>query len=198
LTAEFPPRPSHQQEINLLVELYRCSIEGRTAWYVSSPLTTGRKTLGWEREHEASNGTELLTDEAFRRQVLEPNRRSAARFVAKLRAKLTHVVIDPTALKDIAEWTQADYRVLWGSVIKRYAEVVIFRRGWEYSSGCAYELLTASSSGATMLREDLTAMGLEEARQRLLTAIVAIRNDGRSSEFLRGVVDNLTETVEAD
>ncbi len=191
---KFPPTAEHPREIKILSEAFACVVAGRTALYVSSPLTTGRRASEWHLRSERTAPTRSDADD-FRRRVIEPNRQQAAAYVRDLRERTKRVVIDPTALEDMPRWTQADYQVFWGQVIQRYAEAVVFRNGWQYSSGCAYEFLVSHTSGGRLLREDLTPLTLEEGLSLIGRAIQEARMRGASGEFLQQVREALEEAA---
>lgn len=188
---------SHSHEVDILVEVFASLVEGRSAVYVSSPLTTGQRAFEWHlsrlsiSEHPSS---EHATD-SFRRDVIEPNREQAARFVLDLRRTTGGGVIDPTAVGDFPGWTQADYRVLWARVIEQYAEAVVFRDGWQYSSGCAYEFLAAFRSGTRLLREDLSPLAVEYGHALVEQAIEESQLRGVPPRFLQGVLKALATTA---
>lgn len=193
LDQSFPPQAQHPEQIAILLEAFGSVIEARTAFYVSSPLTTGQRAFEWHLQNGGSQIAQAEPSSRFRREVIEPNREQTARYVRDLRKRTERVVIDPTALQDLPGWTQADYRVFWGRIIERYAETVVFRDGWQYSSGCAYEFLVALESGAHLLREDLTALALEEGKSFISRAIDEARKRGASDQFLQGVREALRE-----
>lgn len=192
---EFPPTPEHLDEIQIMLEGLASVVEARAAWYVSSPLTTGRVASEWHLR-DGGNSAQADGDE-FRRKVIEPNRERAAEFVRKLRQSTSRVIIDPTAMGDLPGWTQADYRSFWGKVIERYAEMLVFRAGWQYSSGCAYEFLVAIQSGARVLREDLTPLTVDEGLALLRAAIDDCKARGETPSFLNQVSDALVEYAAA-
>jgi len=187
-TDQFPPRTLRRKDLALLLEVYATVAEGRTALYVSSPLTSGERAFEW---HLKNGSIPSGDNAAFRDTVIEPNRREAAVYVERLRRETKRVVIDPTALADLPEWTQADYRDFWGQVIVRYASEVVFRDGWEHSSGCTYEFFVAVESGARTLRPDLTPLPLEAGVQAILAAIESNESQGRDVAFLQSVVGEL-------
>ena len=189
----FPPHATRPDEIALLLEGLASVIEGRTATYVSSPLTTGQTAAEW---HLRNGGRPAADDEGFRRDVMEPNRTAAASYVRELR-KTRGVVIDPTAMGDLPGWTQPDYRYFWGRVIELYANEVVFRDAWQHSSGCAYEFFVALQSGASTIREDLTPLSLEDGQALVRAAVEECETRGVSAEFLRGVVEALGEVAAA-
>lgn len=190
--SEFPPKATQVSDIDKLVMSLGCTIEGRSAIYVSSPLTTGRLAAEWHetnRQTKAAVSSEIAND--FITDVVKVNRELAASYVRRLRSLESRVVVDPSALDDLPGWTQSDYRVLWGRVIEEYCEVVVFRDGWEHSSGCAYEFHVAVASNAHLVREDLTPLPMAAGRSLLLGATDEARRSGRSTAFLEGVLNAL-------
>jgi hypothetical protein len=184
------PKPKHRREIHILLEGFAAFVEGRTALYVSSPLTTGRRAFQWH----VSNGfvgtrhKQEVNDNKFRRDVIELNRSDATAYVRRLRQTTRQVVIDPTAMGDIPGWTQGDYQAFWGNVIERYAESVIFRDGWMFSNGCAYEFFVAQKSGARMLRADRTPLNLVEGRELINQAVEESHTTKVAAGFLQDVL----------
>jgi hypothetical protein len=187
VSAAFPPAAEQHDEIQALLEGFASVVDGRTALYVSSPLTTGQLAADWHAENGAGR-----SPEHFRTEVVEPNRRAAARYVRELREATKRVVVDPTAVEDLPGWKQADYHVFWGKVIERYAETVVFRSGWQYSNGCAYELVVAHRSGATVLDESLAPLGVADGVKLLTAAVEECEARGVSAEFLRGAAEALS------
>jgi hypothetical protein len=194
MTSDFPPRAIHGQEIQLLAQTFATVLDTRTAFYVSSPLTTGERAFEWHvRNGNVSASSSFDVSARFRRDVMEPNRRQAAQYVRELRRRTGRVVIDPTALEDVPEWTQGDYLVLWGTVIQQFVEAVVFRPGWQHSSGCAYEFLVASESGARLLNADLAPLSIQEGRGMIAHAVDETRMRGSVSPFLEGVLQALAD-----
>jgi len=191
---EFPPLAQQPSEIELVLEAFSCVVHGRTAIYVSSPLTTGQRAFEWRLRNGAFTGaTQHGEGEAFRREVVEPNRREAAAYAVRLRESTHRVVIDPTALPEAPGWNQSDFRALWGRIIDRYADSVVFRDGWQYSSGCGYEFLVGCESGARLLREDLKPLVFEEGRSLIGRGIKESHERGASAVFLERVLQALEE-----
>jgi hypothetical protein len=190
--SEFPPKAQRPDQVALLAEAFASVAIGRTAWYVSSPLTSGKRSFEWQRANKELGDSSQLLSEDFKQQVLSRNRTDAARFVDSLRARERSVVIDPTGLADIPGWTQSDYRVLWAEVIRRYVSTVVFRDGWQHSNGCAWEFLTASLADCVLLREDLSRLSAAEARSELEEAAAELRQTG-GSIFLVAVLNALDE-----
>jgi hypothetical protein len=138
-----------------------------------------------------------VSAERFREKVVEPNRQAAGRYVRELRETTKRAVVDPTAVGDLPGWAQGDYHVFWGEVIERYAETVVFRNGWQYSSGCAYEFFVAHKSGAAVVDQSLAPLTPEEGLALLEEAADDCERRGVSAEFLRGVVAALKRSPTA-
>lgn len=188
MTDAFPPTPTHGRDVEIMLEVFASVIDGRTAFYVSSPFTTGQRASRWM----ASNGPSTDAPD-FRESVLEANRTHAAAYVSSLRNKVDAPVIAPTALADIDGWTQSDYRFFWGQVIERFVETVTFIDGWAHSSGCAYEFLVAQRCGVRTLAEDWTPLSLTQGLERLGDAIDEYAREGQPTSFLEDVRSALSE-----
>jgi hypothetical protein len=190
MTSRFPPVSTRIEEIGELLGLLAAVIDGRTAIYVSTPLTTGIRHSEWTwRSGIKSSHPEYLDE--LREHVVEPNRLDARRFAAELRRTKRQVVIDPGALADLADWVQDDYLDFWGQVIERYAATVIFRDGWEHSKGCSYEFLVALDTGAETLDADLKPLSAQEGLSLLRGAIEERRERGVPEVFLSQVAGAL-------
>lgn len=157
-------------QIENFIQILACAVNPHSALYVSSPLTTGGRATEWHSKAlaaEPAASPDPATSGEFRRQVVDPNRQDAARFVLQLRQEHAGAVIDPGALNDVPHWHQDDYRSFWGRVIQDFAIAVLFRQGWEASSGCAYEFAIAVSAGLRLLEEDLRPMSASAGARRI-------------------------------
>ena len=172
-------------------------IVGRSAVYVSAPITSGKRLARWvgsrNVEYDPSHPDNYAD---FQREVLEPNCEHAQVIISNLRTKFPNVVIDPTALKDIDGWIQDDYRYLWAKVIEQYATTVVFIDGWQYSNGCSYEFLisyqSASDHCPLVLDENLKPLTLEQGLRLIRAASNELKEAGLSTEFLDRIAEQLT------
>jgi hypothetical protein len=196
----FPPATTHEREVEALLNILNSVIVGRSAVYVSAPITSGRRLAQWigsrNIEFDPSHPENYAE---FQREVLEPNCAHAQDIISKLRKEFSTVVIDPTALKDIDGWTQDDYRYLWARVIKRYATTVVFIDGWQYSNGCSYEFLVSYQSAEDhcplVLNENLKPLTIDQGLTLIRTAITELKEAGLSIEFLERVEEQLATTA---
>jgi hypothetical protein len=186
------PEPSRRAEIASLVAMLASVVPDRSAVYVAAPITSGRRFVDWLARRDAGIkiGTPAYESE-HRRHVVVPNLAAAAAEVSRLRSRLAGVVIDPTAV-EFNGWEQPDYHSLWQTVIERYAGMVVFLKGWEYSVGCSCEFLTALRTGATTLAADLTPLSCSQGVAALRTAATVMQEQDMSDEFFRSVLGELT------
>jgi hypothetical protein len=182
MTVAFPPESRFTSDIEKLLSVFRTVVLDRTAIYLSTPLTTGPRFSEW-RQRSAT----LLEDDPqyaheHRRLVVEPNRQAARDLAEKLRRRSQLVVIDPTSLADVPDWSQDDYRFFWGRVIEEYAAKVVFMDGWAQSSGSAYEFLVAQRTGAQCFDEAMASLPVDRGRELIAKAIDGTQNHG--ADFL--------------
>jgi len=188
----FPPVSSRTVEIDQLVGLFASVCDGRTAIYVSTPLTTGKRLSEWST-HSGRGPAHPEYDQGLRVHVVEPNRADARLFVADRRRATGRIVIDPGALDDVPGWTQNDYRAFWGRVIERYASTVVFREGWEHSSGCSYEFLVSLQTGAETFDAELRPLSAQRGLSLLRDAIDECDRTNSPAAFLSSVANALSQ-----
>jgi hypothetical protein len=188
----YPPVTERPSEVEAFVAGLSSVLDRGTAIYVSSPLTSGRRAAEWHLQ----NGRDE-NPEGFRRHVFALNRADAACFAQELRARTHREVIDPGAVDDLEGWTQNDYRVCWGRVIQEYAKTVVFRDGWQYSNGCAYEFAVAHEAGLEVVTDDWSPLSSADGRALLVAATEDLRSQDASVEFLEGVVASLDAAATA-
>jgi len=201
LKSNFPPKTTHEREIELLLNVLGSVVSDRSAAYVSTPITSGRRFAKW------SSGRDLDVDisqpetyQEFLREVLEPNSQHARQIIRRLRSLLRKVLIDPTALKDIEGWTQDDYRVLWAGVIEQYTDTVFFLDGWQYSNGCTYEFLVANrlNPRPSILKEENQPLTREEGIKPIKSAVLELQTSKLSTDFLQRVLEELMQLRASD
>lgn len=143
--------------------------------YVSTPITTGHDYLIWLAENPDRTGAAAA---AHQRSTVRSNLARAEPLVAAVRAAaLGAQVIDPTQLKSIPTWAQADYHRYWAEVIERAVSRVVFADGWQYSIGCTVEFAVATMHDLPLFDARLQVMypadgirHLYDARPLLLRA----------------------------
>jgi hypothetical protein len=201
LKSKFPPQSTHQREIDALLNILGSVIVDHSAVYVSTPITSGRRFANWSSGHDVElDLSHPETYQEFLREVLEPNSKHARKIIHQLRSLFPKALIDPTTLKDIEDWNQDDYRVLWGKVIEQYVATVVFLDGWQYSNGCNYEFLVANrlNPRPSILKEDLQPLTLEEGIESIESAVLDLQSSKLPTDFLQWVLEELLKLRTSD
>lgn len=172
-----------------LAELGR-RLEAGTAYYISTPITTGPRLLAWRRAAHGSADSDPFGQE-LKREVIEEN----VRALAPLRMRVSGIagglgVIDPTEL-DQPGWTQADYHRFWIEVIGRFARTLVLADGWQYSTGCAYEFSAALMLHIPVLDSNLDPVDIGGAIASLDRARVDLAEAGLASDGARAALDTI-------
>ena len=190
MDTELPLQPGDRQRIDVVADLLRSTISGRTALYVAIPVTTGKRFVEWYAKsgRKFDPASREYREEHYR-NVIQLNVADARDFIAELRRERGRVVIDPSAFER-PEWDQGEYRYFWGKVIERYADTVIFRDGWEYSEGCAFEFLTATRHNVTVLSEDSAPLQRKAGVDLLSRAVKEMKKLSVPAAFLERMIDH--------
>lgn len=124
--------------------------------YVSMPITSGREYF----MHLRTGGD--LND--ARRQMFRASNVSRALQVVD-RAKREFPerrIVEPSALDEPSGWKQDDFHALWMGFISSHVTTVVMVDGWEFSTGCLWELVEALDSGARVLDERFRLLTLTD------------------------------------
>jgi hypothetical protein len=182
--------PKVTAEVERYLSLLGSVVKPKKAAYVAVPITTGPRFLDWY----ASRGRVLERprdyDTEHHQAVRVPNCADAALRIAALRKTVPYPLIDPSAF-DRQGWSQETYRSFWAAVIRRYARLVIFLDGWQYSNGCANEFLTAVRTRLKTVREDRTSLSRKEGLRLLRNAATEYERHGLPAAFLVNVIQAL-------
>lgn len=147
--------------------------------YVSAPITTGHRYLAW-----CANGSADGRGEGHRQHVVQANLRAAESVVRLVRERFSGPVVDPTMLDDLADWEQVDYHRFWAALIESYIGTAVFVDGWEYSTGCAIEILTAYRKGIPVLDQNLAPLAPEAAIALVERAVADFHAAGLAADSL--------------
>ncbi|MCU0286742.1 MAG: hypothetical protein MUF15_10110 [Acidobacteria bacterium] len=169
-------------------------IEGKSAIYISAPITTGNRFIRWYKERGVKLEPEsrLYKEEHFK-HVIRPNIEDVKKKIAELRHYFDTFIIDPTKF-DYPEWTQDDYRYFWGSVIERHVKTVVLLDGWQYSQGSTFEYLVATRSDIEILSENLYKLEPGTGLEMIREAIVKYKESSLPAEYFEKVADELQIT----
>ncbi len=144
--------------------------------YLSTPITTGPRHLAYRLEAALDPSIRIEErDREVARELTAENLRALEPIKAHVRSVLPAgaQVIDPTELDEPA-WGQRDYHRFWIEVIRRFAEVVVFADGWEYSTGCSLEFATAVALGLPMFDSRIQRLDRSGARKLLEMAAIEL------------------------
>jgi hypothetical protein len=192
----FPPLTSRSSEIEAIVEFLRGVFSSRMAVYVSAPITSGRRFFEWYSTRNKRPALPKEYESDHLAQVVAPNRSAAIALVKHVREIRGNSVIDPTSVHHIEGWTQGDFRTAWARVIEEFAKTVVFANGWEFSNGCSYEFLVAVKSGIETVDEELRPLSATAGLSMIRRAATELLTRGLPSEFLRGIVDELSSLAD--
>src|SRR5258708_1620839 len=100
------PQPKEPVRVEAIADLLNCVIEGKTAIYISVPITSGRRFLHWfQKLGSRLDPHSREYQEELSRYVIQPNCDEIATRISELRVKHRKIVINPAAF-DRPEWTQ--------------------------------------------------------------------------------------------
>lgn len=172
---------TYAQEVEIGLSALDSILNGEKAVYASSELTTGKRLNALFREHGVRERRELKTrlgEEAFRRQVWEPNVAEANALARDLHRRLGgEIVITPAPFVSPG-WTQPEYLAFWETVIRTRCKAVYFSEDWEYSSGCAFEFAVAHDYGLPTFHADGRELSLEDGIGRIAAACSELEAEG--------------------
>ncbi len=132
--------------------------------YTSSPTSTGLRLYQAMSENP---GTPL---EEVKKQVMKANIEDGIQLGEELSQRGFINIIVPG--KFFAEgWTQEHYMSLWEQVINRFAQVICFNDGWQYSTGCVEEFLIGLQKGKEMIGRDLRSINPHEEIRNIRASI---------------------------
>lgn len=185
---------TYAQEVVIALSAFDSILNGEKAVYHSSELTTGKRLHALFREHGVRERRELkakMGEEAFRRQVWDPNVAEANAFARELHHRLGgEIVITPAPFVSPG-WTQAEYLAFWETVIRTRCMAIYFSEDWEYSSGCAFEFAVALDAGLPTFHADGRELSREEGRARIAAATAELEAEGLEVALLRDVMARL-------
>ena len=185
---------TYGEEVVIALSAFDSILNGEKAIYGSSELTTGKRLHALFREHGVRERRELkarLGEEAFQRQVWDPNVEDANAFARELHHRLGgEIVITPAPFVS-PDWTQPEYLAFWETVIRSRCKAVYFSEDWEHSSGCAFEFSVARDAGLPTFHADGREMTLAEGVRRIAAATEELAAEGLDVAPLRETLARL-------
>jgi len=172
---------------DLLTSAFRSVLEARSATYIASPITGGRRYFEWRRRYPERPAT--AEDDTFLTDVIVANRLASAAVASAVRARLHTPAIDPAQLRDVLGWTQPDYRLFWQKVIAEFCQSIVLLTGWELSIGCVSEFAVGAHLGLKIMTEDLEVLSASDGLTRIQDAFREIERAGFAAGDIRRHVD---------
>lgn len=176
----------------LLAALDTVIHQQHTAVYVSTPITTGRALLEWRAGPGRGAVPESPSHRRFVAEMIRANTASVGPLVNYAERELGGPVIDPTRLGNVSGWSQPDYHEFWTKVVERYARLVVFADGWQFSVGCSLEYLAASRAQIRCLDSTLEELPRDRAIQLMRDAEGQLVAANLPTETHARVLDTLT------
>lgn len=167
-----------------------CVVQGRSATYLSGPITTGKRLFEFERQRILLGQPCAVSDTKV---IVLENEKAIFDYARELRSKGV-LVIEPASLF-VAGWTQRTYYEFWYEVFRRFVNRVVLLDGWEYSVGCANEFFFAHSARIPVETVQGQSMSVEEGRQRVKFAAQEMLSEAKCSDRLSGVATSLLSLV---
>ncbi|ACC74068.1 DUF4406 domain-containing protein [Paraburkholderia phymatum] len=166
-----------------LLQAIACVVDGKTATYVSGPITTGQHFINWyvHAGFRLGHGSEAYL-EALRRDVVAVNQKMIAEVTRQTRGT-GRLVIEPATL-EVNGWGQTDYVSFWLKVIDTFASEMVMVPQWQYSLGCCAEFRHAIDGGLTVKDHRGEHIDRATGMNMLLDAAKDIEARGRDFEFL--------------
>jgi hypothetical protein len=173
----------------------QCVLNGETAIYASSELTSGRRVQALLRELGLKNSRELkerLGAAQYLARVLAPNVENGMAFARRLHHSLggNQLVVTPAPFV-APDWTQPEYLGFWETIIRTCVKALYFNDGWELSDGCTFEFLVAADAGLPAFDARGALLDLEGAAGRIERAIADITRDGLDAQSLTSTLERL-------
>ncbi|MDF5726265.1 MAG: hypothetical protein PUP91_38670 [Rhizonema sp. PD37] len=187
----------NQAAIDMMLEVYKSVLYGSNVFYCSAPITSGKRYLDWLNSIGKCfvdiDGLNKHYQESHFNKVIEPNRLHSLQFIQKLRKQKDSIVIDPSALSALPNWTQQDWRSFWGKVIESYVNTVFFINDWQYSNGCVYEFWISQRKGISVFDETKHPLTLEIGISLITEAILMMQRQKQLTTFIEMMLERLKE-----
>lgn len=172
---------TRHSEIESTLQAFVAAGGDRGVFYLSTPITTGRRELELMAQLGIVSREELRHHHSgeWLNKVVRPNKRDAvlqADLVTETIA-LGKLVINPARITH-ADWSQSDYDNLWTRLIQEFPVLIVPVPGWEYSRGSRLEVQLACALGIPVVDIDGTPFANEYLAQLARSADIEISANG--------------------
>jgi hypothetical protein len=167
-------------------------LNGETAVYASSELTSGRRLNTLLRETGTSRASELrerIGESEYQLRLWTPNVVAATTFARELHHRLKGEVVITPAPYSAPGWTQQQYLSFWEVLLRSRITRVYFNDGWYYSHGCTFEFAVALDAGLPTY--DVQGRPLSAAE-----GVALVEQAARECDNPQPLIDNLARIKE--
>jgi hypothetical protein len=180
-----------------LIQAMACVVDGKTATYVSGPITTGPHFINWyvQTGFCLVNGSSAYVD-ALRHEVVSVNQTKIEEVTRQTR-RTGRVVIEPATL-EVKGWGQTDYVSFWLKVIDAFAREMVMVPLWQYSLGCCAEFRHAIRTGVAVRDNRGESIDHETGTNMILEAARDVQVRGHDFEFLMDLAAKLVRFADQD
>lgn len=168
-----PHTRTYGEELAIMLSAFDCLLNGGKALYASSELTTGKRLYDLMREVGVWTAEDLrakLGEEEYQRRLWAPNFAEALDFARQVRERSAGRLVLTPAPFAARGWSQPEYLALWETLIRTRIEELFFGPGWEYSTGCVFELSVALDQGLPARDADGAWIDLRTGIERVSAA----------------------------
>ena len=160
--------------------------------YCSVPITTGPRYFEWlKKGGDSDNITEK------RKEIIVPNIRHARKTINQIRELLRCPVIDPTTIENVdaynRNWTEEQFYEFWDIVIQNAVSEIVFLDGWNFSTGCSNELLSAILGNKPIFYQNYSPMKIGDAVNMVEQGLNQFKEFGLENQGLEIVYKKLIE-----
>jgi len=195
---------SDNAQFATLFTAMECVLNGESAIYCSSELTSGLRVSHELRKYEVKSSEELkkkLGSAWFYQNIFDPNAKLANEFAERVRQKEggKTLVITPAPLRvEVWQWKQPEYNGFWTELLhSKRIESVRFNEHWQYSNGCTTEFVEAQAAEVHTLDVNREIITLDAAIELMRAAIKEFEDLDTTllEENLKRLLERLTRTT---
>jgi hypothetical protein len=145
---------SKNAQFATLFTAMECVLNGESAIYCSSELTSGRRAFLESRKYQVKSSEELKKERGgawFYQNIFAPNAKLTNEFAERVRqdevGKTLVITPAPLDCKLLWNWKQPEYNGFWTELLhSKRIESVRFNEHWQYSNGCTTEFVEAQEA----------------------------------------------------
>ena len=185
---------SEESEIIELLRLLDMMYADKSTAYVSAPITTGTVFMDWYSSKGSKIRDKELYDSEHNNKVTLTNISNAKKIKNKICLSEKNKIISPLTFNRNS-WSQDQYRSFWGKVIEKYVNKIYFLDGWEYSSGCVFEMLIAMINKIKVFSEKKKIITVENAINMISSSIKKMKQLKMDCDYIKTVYSIMNDLI---